>query len=338
MSKTSDIKRLHFQLGQLHRKLRDSVLHQTKTMSFDAMSEVVAEHGGDVVFAIDKFAETPLLKFCEQELYPEFEFVLIAEGLPDKGIALFSKKSHANDVPFRIIIDPIDGTRPLMYDKRSAWILTGVAHNRGEETCLCDIFFAIQTEIPTSKQTFSDTLWAFRDHPAEAMRENLTTGESSQYNPTPSQADRLDQGFASFVHFFHGSKEAISRIDETLRQKLYGAIQAGKAWTFEDQYMSTGGQIYELATGRDRFIADLRAWIMSKLQAKENTGLCCHPYDICTELIARSAGAIITNAEGTPLDDPLDVTTNVNWIGYANEAIKKHVEAPLLAILQDMGI
>lgn len=303
-------------------------------MSFDAMSEVVAEQGGDVVFAIDKFTEVPLLEFCEQELYPEFDFVLIAEGLPGNGAVLFSKKSHAGEVPFRIIIDPIDGTRPLMYDKRSAWILTGVAHNRGKKTCLRDIFFAIQTEIPTSKQTFSDTLWAVRDHPAEAIRENLATGKTTRYQPIPSQADRLDQGFASFVHFFHGSKEAISRIDEALRQKIYGEIQAGKAWTFEDQYLSTGGQIYELATGRDRFIADLRARVMSKLQEEGNIGLCCHPYDICTESIARSAGAVITNAEGTPLDAPLDVTTNVNWIGYANETIKKHVEAPLLAILQ----
>ena len=30
-----------------------------------------------------------------------------------------------------IIVDPIDGTRGLMYQKRSAWILTGVAPNRG---------------------------------------------------------------------------------------------------------------------------------------------------------------------------------------------------------------
>ena len=35
-----------------------------------------------------------------------------------------------------------------MYQKRSAWILTGVAPNRGPETSLQDIVLAMQTEIP----------------------------------------------------------------------------------------------------------------------------------------------------------------------------------------------
>ena len=37
---------------------------------------------------------------------------------------------------WRVIVDPIDGTRGLMYQKRSAWILTGVAPNRGPGTSL----------------------------------------------------------------------------------------------------------------------------------------------------------------------------------------------------------
>ena len=49
---------------------------------------------------------------------------------------------------WRIIVDPIDGTRGLMYQKRSAWILTGVAPNRGPATSLRDIVLAVQTEIP----------------------------------------------------------------------------------------------------------------------------------------------------------------------------------------------
>ncbi|MFQ5632134.1 MAG: inositol monophosphatase, partial [bacterium] len=258
-------------------------MRQTHSQSVETMSEIVAEQGGDVIFAIDKTTEKLLLDFCEKELYPEFEFVLIAEGLPEDAKKLFSKKCHAGEVPYRIIVDPIDGTRLLMYDKRSAWILTGVAENRGEATSLRDIFFAMQTEIPTRKQTLADTLWAYCDRPAEAIRENLATGETTSFTPAPSRAKTLDQGFASFVHFFHGSKEVLSRIDEALCQKLYGEIKSGQAWTFEDQYMSTGGQIYELATGRDRLIVDLRAFAGKLLQ--NETGLCCHPYDICTELI-----------------------------------------------------
>ena len=46
--------------------------------------------------------------------------------------------------------------------------------------------------------------------------------------------------------------------------------------------------------------------------------LCCHPYDLCTELIARELGVSVTDAQGVPLDAPLDVTSDVGWIGYAN--------------------
>ena len=47
-----------------------------------------------------------------------------------------------------MLADPIDGTRCLMYQKRSGWILTGIAPNRGEGTVLADIELAVQTEFP----------------------------------------------------------------------------------------------------------------------------------------------------------------------------------------------
>ena len=326
---------LHARLSALHRRLRHSILQQTRTTSFADMSEVVAEQGGDVIFAIDKVSEAQLPDFCEKELFPEIEFVLIAEGLPGNGEKLFSKSSHADSVPYRLIIDPIDGTRPLMYDKRSAWILSGLAHNRGEQTGLKDIFLAIQTEIPVLKQNSADQLWAIRGQHAQALRENVDSGASQPYHPSPSQAASLDQGFASFVHFFHGNKRLISEIDERLRELVHGTLAPNKAWTFEDQYMSTGGQIYELSTGRDRFIADLRALAGGMLDAL--SGLCCHPYDLCTSLIAEAAGAIVTGSDSQPLNAPLSVHENVDWIGYANQTIYSQIQPALQEILHQVA-
>ena len=56
-----------------------------------------------------------------------------------------------------------------------------------------------------------------------------------------------------------------------------------RAACFEDQYASTGGELYELIAGHDRFIADLRPLVKS---ASLPPPLCCHPYDLCTALIA----------------------------------------------------
>ena len=325
-------------LTRLHRQIRDRVMQAMRGQQAHAMADLVQETDGDVIFAIDKVSEAVLLDFFERELAPEVSFVLIAEGLGDDGVAVFPAGSDPDAAEYRILVDPIDGTRPLMYDKRSAWILTGIAPNRGAETHLDDIFLALQTEIPTTKQAWADTLWAVQGQPAQAVRENLLTGERQAYTPRPSPATTLDQGFASFVHFFHGSKEIISRIDEMLAQALFGPVQPGRAWTFEDQYMSTGGQIYELATGKDRFLADLRGLIANHARANgEPAGLCCHPYDLCTALIAQAAGVVITGANGTPLTAPLDVTTDVSWIGYANATLQEQVEPALQRILREMG-
>ena len=87
-----------------------------------------------------------------------------------------------------IIVDPIDGTRGLMYQKRSAWILTAVAPNRGPATSLRDIELAVQTEIPLVKQHLSDQLWAVRGGGAHAQRYNRLTGERLPIRLRPSAA------------------------------------------------------------------------------------------------------------------------------------------------------
>ena len=69
--------------------------------------------------------------------------------------ACYPSGADETSADWRIIVDPIDGTRGLMYQKRSAWILTGVAPNRGPGTSLSDIELAVQTEIPLVKQHLS---------------------------------------------------------------------------------------------------------------------------------------------------------------------------------------
>ncbi|HLH31788.1 MAG TPA: inositol monophosphatase, partial [Terriglobia bacterium] len=93
----------------------------------------------------------------------------------------------------------------------------------------------------------------------------------------------------------------------------------------------TGGQLYELMAGHDRFIADIRPLV-------NPSGLCCHPYDLCTALIARELGVIITDPSGGLLGAPLDVETNVAWAGYANEDIRRQIEPQLHAALKRRGL
>ena len=95
-----------------------------------------------------------------------------------------------------------------MYQKRSAWILTGVAPNRGSDTGLQDIEIAIQTEIPLVKQHLCDVLWAIRGEGAHAVRTNRLTGESSPLYLRPSGAKSIAHGFAMIARFFPGARES----------------------------------------------------------------------------------------------------------------------------------
>src|SRR5262249_32986207 len=100
---------------------------------------------------------------------------------------------------------------------------------------------------------------------------------------------------------------------------------------FDDEYISSGGQLYELMVGHDRFIADLRPLLLDKTGRK--TGLCAHPYDLSTALVAQEAGVIVTDGTGNPLSAPLDTTTPVAWIGYANAELRQQIEPVLLRLV-----
>ncbi|MEP6902769.1 MAG: inositol monophosphatase, partial [Actinomycetota bacterium] len=302
------------------------------------LSEIVADDEGDTIFAVDRVSEEILIEFFEREIASKVPIVLIAEGL-EHGKIILPREVEEKDAVWRIVVDPIDGTRGLMYQKRSAWILTGVAPNRGENTNLSDIEFAIQTEIPLVKQHLSDTIWAFRGRGANAERFNRLTGETFDLNLQPSKSSTISQGFAMISRFFPGVRDILAEIDEEIVRGALGLPTLGKAQCFEDQYISTGGQLYELMAGHDRFVADLRPLMQTIMNERGlNLSICCHPYDLCTELVARELGVIVTDENGSVPQYLLDNEIDVAWIGYANNQIREQIEPHLDNALKKRGL
>jgi fructose-1,6-bisphosphatase/inositol monophosphatase family enzyme len=298
------------------------VVAACERQSVTQLSGVDREDASDTIYSIDVVGENTVSEMFD-ELRRTHGFVLIGEGLEQDS-------QRETTAAWRIIVDPIDGTRGLMYQKRSAWILTGVAPHWGSKTSLNDIVLAVQTEIPLVKQHLCDQLWAIRGEGANAERINRLTGVRTAFLPRPSQADTIAHGFATISRFFPGARDELAAIDEEIVRGALGPVLDGKAQCFEDQYISTGGQLYELIMGHDRFVADIRPLM--------RIGMCCHPYDICTALIAQEAGVIITDAAGQPLQAPLDVKTNVSWVGYANGSIRNQIEPLLHAALSKRGL
>jgi fructose-1,6-bisphosphatase/inositol monophosphatase family enzyme len=322
----------------IHEAIRDEVVAACVAGSVDDLARVVGDDAGDTLFAIDRVSESVLVAHFA-ELARDWPCLLVAEGLGQDGRAVLPRGTAPAGIEIVVLVDPIDGTRGLMYQKRSGWILTGVAPARGQPATLADIELAVQTEIPIVKQHLSDTLWALAGRGAHAERYDRLSRGRRPLSLRPSQASTIAQGFGGLARFFPGGREVLAAVDDSVVDRVLGRAAPGRAQTFEDQYISTGGQLYELALGHDRWMADLRPLLGALLRAQGRPpAMCCHPYDLATELIAREAGVIVTDPSGARLSAAADVFTDVAWIGYANRAIRDQVEPALRAALEERGL
>lgn len=321
----------------LHNRIRASVVEACEQQQTEEMAVVAHDDVGDTIYGVDRVSEATLIDGLA-EIARDEPLYLIAEGLAAGGLVL-PETAREEECRWRVLVDPIDGTRGLMYQKRPAWILTGVARNRGPNTRLRDIVLAVQTEIPLVKQHLCDQMWAIRSEGVQARRFNRLSGEHHPLSMHPSRLDTLAHGFASVSRFFPGARDVVAAIDDEIAAEVVGTPSAGKAAYFEDQYISSGGQLYELMVGHDRFIADLRPLLQPVLTARGlPRALCVHPYDLCTALIAEELGVVVTNPAGEALDGPFDLDADLAWVGYANQQLRMRVEPALRGALLRRGM
>src|SRR5262245_22964288 len=311
----------------LHNAIRDAVVDACARQSAEQLAAQVGDEG-DTIYAIDRVAEEALVRGV-RGLPADEPVGIVAEGLG----------ATESDSRWRLLMDPIDGTRGLMYQKRSAWVLTGVAPNSGAFTRLSDVVLALQTEIPLVKQNLADELSAVRGSGVVAERHDMVTNASAPIVIRPSSAESIEHGYAMLSRFFPGARDEIAAVDEEIVRAVLGPPVPGRALCFEDQYASSAGQFYELIAGHDRFNADLRPLFEPVLRRRgEAPGLYCHPYDVSTALIATEAGVVLTSPDGGPLDAPFSVDAPVAWVGYANPRLRARIEPALQKALKRRGL
>lgn len=297
------------------------------------LARVAAVTAADTIYAIDRVSEEAILGWFEAHWPAAWPVEIVMEGLEGEATT-FPTGTPVARTRFKCILDPIDGTRGLMYDKRPAWILAGIALQRGPRTSLRDIRVAAMTELPVSKQTLADQFSAVTGGGVVAVRRDLARGRRTRLAPRPSAARDFAHCFASFARFFTPGKVLTAQLEEAFWHQLVGPDAVGSPRVFDDQYISTGGQLAELLSGHDRLLADLRPLVFARLGL--TSSLVCHPYDICTELILREAGGIVERPEGGRLRAPLDTTTPVAWVGYANPALARLARPVLRDVLRQL--
>lgn len=319
-------------VGLVHKAFRDGT---------STLADAVAEEGGDRIYRIDREVEATIEKAINEWPDECLPLLLIAEGMGSDGRQQFGP---TNQKPrWRLLIDPIDGTRMLMYDKRSAWFLAAVCPDKGEATTLADSVASVMVELPPSKQTMADAFVASLDSPTRSLRFHVdgaqppSINDAVEFAARPSSKVDLQDGFATVLSMFPGTRQLAADLAERIAERC--GVVTSLPTVFDDQYISCGGLMYQLMTGRDLCCLDLRPQFNQILgRSSGDRFIESHPYDLAGLLSTQSTGVIMTNGAGQSLNAPLDVHTGVDWCGYANSHIRNLVEPIVQEWLAEHGI
>jgi len=283
---------------------------------------------GDLQYALDVLVEEDLVAAAGELFAGQGPLRLLSEGLSAEGETVLAGEGGR-----LLVVDPIDGTRGLMHDKRSAFFLAALVPD-GPAPRLREVTHACLLELPCTRSHLCDVMVVSPDAGLEAWTEDLESGARTALAARPSDATGLAHGFATVSRFFGGAGAQLGAFQDALLQELMPDDPDAWMGIFEDQYICNGGQMHALITGRDRFVADLRP-----LFRRTDGGplMCSHPYDVLALPIAEAAGVVITDPSGAPLDTPLDLHTDVAWIGYASSALRANVEPAVRAALAKVG-
>jgi fructose-1,6-bisphosphatase/inositol monophosphatase family enzyme len=322
------LRRLLVALGDA---VRDRVLAHRDEHGPGALSGVMGRVAADVTYAVDRVGEDVVHDWLDRH-WPVSEPVrLVMEGVEDDEVV--TAPAGAGPPRWVLVVDPVDGTRGLMYDKRPAWVLTALAPAGPDGTArLSEVAVAAMTEIPTSRQWRADQVSAVRGAGITASALDVRTGERGPLRPVPSPATGVNHGFASFAHYLPDGKALLAAVEQRLWDELLPP-GAEPRQVFEDQYICSGGQLFEVLAGRDRLIGDLRPLALARLGQPPR--LTAHPYDVCTALCLTEAGGVFEDPRGGPVDVPLDTTSPVTYVAYANEGLARLVRPVLRRLIEE---
>jgi fructose-1,6-bisphosphatase/inositol monophosphatase family enzyme len=316
-------------LRELHRKIRDALVRR-EPFAKDPV-ETTGPH--DFAFRPDAIAEGVIAEYCAAWAAEEGPIRVLTE----ESDRVFPEGASASDARLRLLVDPVDGTRVFLHDLRSAWTLSALARETpGREPRLLDACVALQTEIPTSKQYVAETLYTREGTGPTLEKWNILTDERISAEPlrVPPLGDP-HHTFVVFSKFFPEGKGLLAWMEESILEGLRGESEEGRSFHFEDQYLSTGGQLWCLATGRYSFVAELRPLVYGILRRRgKRTGVSCHPHDIASLRIAADAGVRFTDVRGNAFDPPMNNSEEIGFLAYATDEIREALESEVDEILE----
>lgn len=325
---TSFMRRMMTVVRSAHLEIiHDVRRHLARVRKPNHHERAMAVHGpgaGDITYKIDHVAERAVASMARLigKIAP---CRILCEG---PGEILTGR-----DPVYTILVDPVDGTRNLMADLRSAFVLTGVAaHDGTRSLTLQDLQWCIQTEIPVSRRADAIELTAVRGHGCLGRHIQLPGGRGGGSFPwrAPASVD-LTSGYYIFLKYLPRERAAIAGLETKFFRFAQKKAGLDTTRVYDDQWLSAAGQLYLASSGRARMSADLRAWLAQRARVET---IASHPYDLCTMLIATEAGSpvlqIANDGALSPLAAPLDLVTDVSFVVFVNDEARRAI-GPLLS-------
>ena len=223
----------------------------------------------------------------------------------------------------RIIVDPVDGTRHLMFDLRPAWCVIGQAGPGPHQPQLAELEHGILAELPDTRSACARRLAASKGTGAVIWTVD-STGNASQPRPLQTdEDDRVDHGYFPFYSYHPDIRAATQTLAGRFFSLLEQEEKASIAHCYDDQYIASGGQLALVALGAYRMVCDPRPLLAARRDKPTQTA---KPYDLAgAVLVAREAGAVVTDLNGRQLDTPLDGQSEVGFCAFHNAASAKRL-------------
>ncbi len=347
-------------LQALHRRIRDEVVASTERAAVEALSHVHADDEGDTIYAIDKVAEDVLVEAIDRTIAREHG----TRGAGRRRTARRPRRAAAWRVRRRRPLDDHRGphrrhARPDVpeaprLDPHRRRATARIQPDRSPPNPLnprpvCPTSSShFRPRFPLVKQHLCDELWAVAGQGAHGIRVNRLTGDRELTAAPPLAID--DAGARLCDRRALLSRDARGTGRARRRDRRHAAGPAGPR-----EGAAVRGPVHLerrptlRARHRPRSVhrrpASSHAHRHTHSEARQSSivgtsahqSLCCHPYDLCTELIARECGVVVTDERGAPLDAPLNVEADVSWVGYANAGLRATVEPVLQAALKARG-
>ena len=329
---------LHEMAVRLRVAARSALTDAIANGTMDALARPHSVGAGDVTYGIDAPTEQVLDRWLEEVARHE-PISLLTEDAgwrhrgPDGRGGSRELDGFDHGGP-RVVVDPIDGTRNLMADLRSAWSVIALCGPGEGEPSMSDVEGGVLAEIPDSRGAVARTLRATIDGRVRLSHERLEDGALiSDGTWRVDDDDRADHGYFPFFRYMSDMRPEIARLEAAFFERLARVEKAEIRNCYDDQYISNGGQLSLVTLGTYRMIADLRAFLARR---RGTPTLTCKPYDCAGAiLVARAAGCIVTTPDGGNLDFPLDVTTPVSFVAWANARTRARLEPHLRAVLAE---